>query len=144
MTTVPSGLSTTPAIQCCPSWGQENTWCGQPQGSSQAGTQGRSHRAGISATLDRPRPWGGGLPRTMHIQQEGSKAPGPTFIALAFSDEKGASLVHRSQQLPLSILPADGPEEPSGKRQEWVSLRVGDTPRSILRCPSHSVQSDDS
>lgn len=86
---------------------------------------------------------GGRFLRTMHIQQEGSKAPGPTFIALAFSDEKGASLVHWSQQLPLSILPADGPEEPSGKRQEWVSLRVGDTPRSILRCPSHSVQSDD-
>lgn len=85
-----------------------------------------------------------GLPRTMHIQQGGGKAPGPTFIALTLSDEKGAGFVHWSQQLPLSILPADGPEEPSGKRQEWVSLRVGDTPKLILRCSSHPAQLDGS
>lgn len=78
----------------------------------------------------------------MHTQQGGSEAPGPTFIGLTLSDEKGAGLVHRSQQLPLSILPADGPKEPSGKQQEWVSLRVGNSPKPILRCPSYPVQSD--
>lgn len=64
----------------------------------------------------------------MHTQQGVSEAPGPTFIALTLSDEKGTDLVHRSQQLPLSILSADGSEEPSEKQQEWVSLSVGDTP----------------
>lgn len=78
----------------------------------------------------------------MHTEQGSSEAPGLTFIALTLSDEKGAGLVHRSQQLSLSLLPADGPKEPSGKQQTWVSLRVGDTPKSILRCPLHPVQSD--
>lgn len=82
------------------------------------------------------------LPLRTKALVEASQDPVPTFIALTLSDEKGASLVHRSQQLPLSILPADGPEEPSGKQQEWVSLRVGNTPKPILSCPSHPVQSD--
>lgn len=70
-----------------------------------------------------------GLPRTTHSKWDG-EVPGLTFIALTLSDEEGTSLVHRSQQLPLGILPADGPEEPSGKELEWVSLRVGDNPPS--------------
>lgn len=135
------GLSTSPAIQVpvVSVLGPGNSRHRQPQ-SQLPGTQDRSHQDSCPLWTE-----ASGRASGSHTAYGTVRPPdsGLTFIALTLSDEEGTSLVHWSQQLPLSILPADGPEEPSGRQREWVSLRIGDTaPKSILRCSSHLVQLD--
>lgn len=109
-----TGLSTAPAIQIpgvtVSGPGKQPVWTA----SKPAPRQGHRTEAIGDPSHSRLEPrWG--FPRIAHSKRDG-EAPRLALIALTLSDEEGASLVHRSQQLPLSILPADGPEEPSGKQ----------------------------